>query len=373
MEDPDQTEIAPYLSRRQLLAGSGTAAAGAVAGCLGDDGSGDGSDGDGSGNGTDDGGSDGGSDVFSAEVTVTHWPLLLYNPPYQVAMENGYFEEEGIDIEGVAGSEGGGTTVRNVVTGGLPFGEVATPAAVNAYYAGSPLTIVAGTVNTPGTINWVTPKESDVEEMADLEGKTIGYTSAGSVTQNTSALSVARSDELDVEDVEFKAMGGVSEGLTALEEETIDVAANLDPVFSSQQLDSEPWQVVFWAKDYIPEFLQTVLVVGPDIIEENPDVIEGYIRARNRGVEFVQENPAETAEIFASYNEGYDQEVMEMALENVGVDEYYATGEFTVEGLELIEEGMRNIDLIDREVEWSEIIDQSYVPEDKRIDVSEAE
>ncbi|WP_122088760.1 ABC transporter substrate-binding protein [Halalkalicoccus subterraneus] len=345
------------LSRRRFLGGTGAAvASGSMSGCVDD------LVGGATGDGT-----------FSAEVTVTHWPLLMYNPPYQAALENGYFEEEGVEIEGIAGSEGGGTTVRNVVTGGLPFGEVATPGAVNGYYAGSDITIVAATVNTPGTINWVAPQGSEIESMADLEGGTIGYTSAGSVTENTGALSVARADELDVDDVEFQGMGGVSEGLTGLEEGAIDVAANMDPIFSSQQAGEEQWQVVFRAADYIPEFMQTVIIVGPETIENDPDAIEGYIRARNRGVEFVRDNPQEAAEIYASYNEGFDTEVMEMAIENADVDSYYATGEFSVEGLELIEEGMQNIGLIDHDVEWSEIIDQSYLEDEKHIDLSEAE
>lgn len=70
--------------------------------------------------------------VTKMEITVTHWPSLLYGVPYMVAMEKGYFEDEGIEITGIIGSEGGGTTVRNILTGGLPMGEVATPGAVQA-------------------------------------------------------------------------------------------------------------------------------------------------------------------------------------------------------------------------------------------------
>ncbi len=374
-------------TRRTYLASTAVASGVLVAGCSGSGGGSDGGSdsGDGESGGDSDAGSDGDSDgttsedgsdgtqQLSAEVTVTHWPLLMYNPPYQIAMEKGFFEEENIRVESVAGSSGGGTTVRNVVTGGLPFGEVATPAAVNAYYAGAPITIVSAGTNTPGTINWVAPKGSEISDITDLAGKKVGYTSAGSVTQNTSGLSVKRADGVSVDEVEFQAMGGLGEGFTGLEEGAIDVAANLDPIFSNQQADDEPWQVVFWAKDYIPQFLQTAIIVGPDIIEQNPDAIEGYIRARNRGVEYLLENRDEAADIYASHNDGYDAEVTRQALENVDPESYYTTGEFNVEGLQLIEEGMKNIDLIDRDVEWSEIVDQSFLPEDKRIDVSQAE
>lgn len=309
---------------------------------------------------------------FEAEITVTHWPLLMYNPPYQMALENGYFEEEGIEIGDIVGSSGGGTTVRNVVTGGLPFGEVATPAAVNAFNSGAPLSIIASGTNTAGTINWVAPTDSDITDVEDLEGETVGFTSAGSVTENTLGLSFEAIDSVDIDDVEFQAMGGLGEGHTAVEDGSIAAAANLEPVFSNQQQD-DAWNVVFNAAEYIDEFQQTVLIAGPDILDDDPDLVSGFIKARQRGVEFIRENPSEAAEIFASYNEGFEVGEMEAAIENVGPEEYYTTGEFSPDGLQTIERGMKNIELIDEDVEWTEIIDQSFLPDDKERDISELE
>lgn len=348
-------ETSQHASRRKFLLGVGAASSSALAGC------------------SVFGGGDSGGGEFSGEVTVTHWPLLMYAPPYQMASENEYFQEEGIDISGFVGSSGGGTTVRNVATGGLPFGEVATPAAVNAYYAGAPITIIGSATNTPGTINWVTPKDSDIESIQDLAGETVGFTSAGSVTQNTAALSINRAEGISVEDVELSAMGGVGEGLTAVESGDIAAAANLDPVFSSQQQGEERWDVVFWASDFIDQFQQTCIIAGPDVLENNPDAVEGYLRARARGVQFIRDNPEESAEIYASYNDGYDTATMRSAFENVEPATYYTENGFNVDGLQVIEEGMRNIDLIDRDVEWTEIIDQSYLPEDKQTDLSALE
>ena len=375
MSDSDTSGDAT--TRRRLLGATGAALTVGVAGCLG--GGGGSGNGGGTGNGTGNGGGNasngssggGGGGSFSTEATVTHWPILMYSPPYQAALEQGYFEEEGIEIQSFVGSSGGGTTVRNVVTGGLAFGEVATPAAVNAYYAGAPLTIIGGATNTPGTINWVAPKGSDVKSITDLKGKTAGFTSAGSVTQNTSALAVKRADGITPDDVTFKAMGGVSEGLTALGKGSIAAAANLDPVFSSQQQGEEKWQVVFWAKDYIEQFQQTCIIAGGSVLEENPEAVRGYLRARAKGVKFVRENPEKAAEIFASYNDGYDKATMAAAIENVGPDEYYTQNEFSVQGLKTIEEGMKNIGLIDRDVEWSKLIDQSFLPEEKHVDLSQ--
>lgn len=368
------------VSRRRFITGAGAGAVTLAAGCTGGNSAPGGSEGDGTETATESGstatagGSVGGSDPFTAKITVSHWPVLMYAPPYQVAMENGYFEEEGIEIEEIVGSSGGGTTVRNVVTGGLPFGEVSTPAAVQAYYAGAPLTIISGAINTPGTINWVAPTDADISSITDLEGETVGFTSAGSVTQNTSALAVKKADGIGVDDVSFKAMGGLSEGLTAVNEGSIAVAANLDPIFSKQQAgDEQRWQTVFWAKDYIETFQQISVITGPDILENNPDIVRGFLRARQRGVSFIRENPAEAAQIFASYNDGYGADVMRQALSNAEPERFYLDREFSTDGLVNVENGMKNIDLIDRDVEWSAVCDQSFLPEENRVDLTKAE
>lgn len=348
-------ERAP-LSRRSFVLSAGAVGLSTTAGCLGDD-EGEWEDEDG---------------MFRDEVTVTHWPDLMYNGPYHVAIENGYFEDEGIEID-IVGSEGGGTTVRNILEGGLPFGEVSTPAAVNAYQSGSPITVIAPATRTVGDVIWVTPVESNIETIEDLVGETAGFTSAGSVTETTLALVLETSDEVDPDDINAQAMGGVGEGLTAAESGDIAAAANLEPTFSSQQLENEPWRVVIESQDYIDQYQQTVIIADPDVLEARPEVAEGFIQARANGAEFVAENPEETAEIFSAGVEGFDEEVILQAIENTEPGEYYATGGFDIEGLQNVDIAMRSVELIDEdeEIPWDEIIDQSYLPEDEHISIDE--
>lgn len=341
----------PAVSRRKTVKTVGAlCSAGAVtpfAGCLGDD----------------------GGSRFTTDATVTNWPLLMYSPPYQVAVENGYFEEEGVEIEDVRTSKGGKTTVENVVEDGVAFGEAATPAVVNAHYSDEPVTVVASATNTPGTLKWVSSPDSGVEDVEDLRDENVGFTTQGSVTQSTLSLAFDEIDAVGKEEVEFRATGGLSEGLEAVSQGEVSAAANIEPVFSNQGGEDE-WNVVFEATDYVDAFQQTVVVARDDVIENNPEEVEGFVEARNRGVDFVRSNPYETAGIFASHNEGYDAEVMRDAIESLDTDTYYTTGEFDLAGLATVERGMRNVGLIDREVEWSEVIDQSFLDEGKRVDIS---
>ena len=53
----------------------------------------------------------------SAEaLTVTQWGALYYGAPYAVAMAKGYFAENHVEVDKIVGGDGGGTTVRHLMT-----------------------------------------------------------------------------------------------------------------------------------------------------------------------------------------------------------------------------------------------------------------
>ena len=66
--------------------------------------------------------------VRAEEIVVSNYGSGSPPFPWSIALEKHYFQEEGVDITGIISSEGGGTTVRNMVAGGVIFGEM-NPAA----------------------------------------------------------------------------------------------------------------------------------------------------------------------------------------------------------------------------------------------------
>src|SRR5690242_7313241 len=86
------------------------------------------------------------------EISVTHWGALMYGTPYAVAMEKGLFKQAGVDVTGILTSQGGGTTMRNVLSGGLPYGEVALSAVIAAINEGIDVKIVNSGVRSVADI-----------------------------------------------------------------------------------------------------------------------------------------------------------------------------------------------------------------------------
>ncbi|MGH3315076.1 MAG: ABC transporter substrate-binding protein [Nocardioidaceae bacterium] len=298
------------------------------------------------------------SGVYEIPITVSHHPTLLYSVPYIVGMKQGFFADEKIKITEIIGSEGGGTTVRNVVTGDLPIGEVATPAAAQALTQGSDLVAVGGGAQSVAEINYVAPKGSGPSSIEELTGKSVAFTSPGSVTQGVLALSLENSG-VDPKQVDDKPLGGVSEGLTALDSGEVDVAANIEPVFSS---DPAPYDVVFWADEHVPSFQQTVLIAGGDFVAEQPDVVKGFLSARAKAIDWIKQNPDEAGAMWAKEAD-LEPQVAIAALKTVLKDDWYGVG-FDTEGLQAVDRQMRLIDLVPagQDIPWEDLIDPSMLP-----------
>ena len=167
-------------------------------------------------------------------ITVTHWGGQFYGVPYAVAMEKGFFKAEGADIGGVLSSAGGGTTVRNLLTGHLAYGEIDLAGTVAAIQQGANLKIISDNVLTVAEFVWAVKPDSPIKAIQDLKGKKIGYTNPRSTSQALNAL-LLQTIGLTQTDVTPTKVGGFGEQVVALDIGAIDVATLADPVWSKNK------------------------------------------------------------------------------------------------------------------------------------------
>lgn len=299
-------------------------------------------------------------------IAVTHYPIVLHTVPYQVGQEQGFFEEEGIEITEIVSSSGGGTTVRNVLAGELAFGDVAGPAAIQSFVSGAPVTLVSSTVPSVADSYYVTRKDSPIQGPEDLRGKTLAFSNPGSNTQIGLLLSL-REIGIDPSAVELTAAGGLSEGLTLLKEGGVDAAPLLEPVYSAQK---EDYKTIYNFADYVPQAQATALIASPQMVEQNPEIAEGFINAYQKSADWIYENPEEAGSIWAK-NADVEEEVAISAVKRGTEVEFWDTT-FYPEALNNTVEGMRMGGVLEQgeEINWDELLDQSFLPEDKRADTS---
>jgi NitT/TauT family transport system substrate-binding protein len=94
-----------------------------------------------------------------------------------VARENGYFEDEGLDVETQA-SEGSAFVTQQIVAGGVEYGTNTPAETLVALSKGLDVKILATMYYAPVfSINVL--EDSPLQSVSDLDGKTLGITDAG--------------------------------------------------------------------------------------------------------------------------------------------------------------------------------------------------
>src|ERR1700730_4500389 len=57
------------------------------------------------------------------DIAVSNYGISANGMPFAVALAKRYFHEEGANVTGIISSQGGGTSLRNMMAGGIAYGE----------------------------------------------------------------------------------------------------------------------------------------------------------------------------------------------------------------------------------------------------------
>ncbi len=306
-----------------------------------------------------------GSVAASAEeIEISNYGVAMNGMPIAVVMEKGYFKECGLDITGIIASPGGGTTIRNVLAGDLLYGEPSLAATVTAIQAGADIKIVSGNAHTVSDIAWATMPGSPIKSIKDIKGKRLGFTNPGSTTQALTLLLLEKAG-LTTSDVTMTKTGGFGPGLTALEAGGVDIMAITEPLTSKYKAK---YKYVIHAKDIFPQMNNVLGITTGKAAANRPNDVKCVIAARRKGVEFMYEHPKEAAKIIAKAYKMED-DIIESAVLNLingSVDgvPYWGPGRFHYEGMDNMLRAQRMVGAVKGDVDWSKMVDESFLPED---------
>jgi NitT/TauT family transport system substrate-binding protein len=300
------------------------------------------------------------------QIAVGNFGVSANGMPYAVALEKGYFKAEGIDVTGIITSAGGGTSLRNMLAGGVPYGEVNPAVVISAIQQGADLKIISDNVWTVAEFVWAVKPDSPIKTIKDFKGAKIGYTNPRSTSQGLAMLLVTQAG-LQPTDAELVRTGGFGEGVAALDTGLITVAPMAEPVWSKFK---DKYRAVATASEHLPPLDNVVGVTTLNMAAEKGSFIRAVIRARRTAVEFMHKNPDEAADLVTKhYN--IEQAVARSAVRNLtssrtnGIP-YWGTGQIRMEGMKRMIEVQRMVGTIKGEVDYDAIIDTQFLPEDIR-------
>jgi len=298
------------------------------------------------------------------QIVVSNYGIAANGMPYAVAMAKGFFKEEGADISGILSSAGGGTTVRNLMTGHLPYGEIDLAGTVAAIQQGADLKIISDNVLTVAEFVWAVKPDSPIKSIQDLKGRKIGYTNPRSTSQALDIL-LLEAAGLKPDDAELVKTGGFGEAVIALNLGLIDASAIADPVWSKNKAQ---FRTVVAANDVLAPLCNVIGVITPEAAASKGDFVRAIIRGRRKAVEFMGAHPDEAADIVAqAYN--LDSDVAKSTIHNLvapsksGVP-YWGPGYFDLSGMDRMIRAQKLVGALSGDVDWSKIVDTSFLPDD---------
>ncbi len=253
------------------------------------------------------------SEARAVTIAMGYIPNVQFTPFY-VAVENGYFAQEGIEVSFDYGWE---TDILKLVgTGELSFAVASGDQVILARSQGLPITYVSSFYRRfPVCV--VSLEESGIQSVHDLVGKTIGTP----VTYGASYIGwLALIRELGMDESEFEVQAIGYTQVASLTEGRVDAAicyAMNEPV----QLREEGEEVnVIYVADHL-NLVSNGIITNDDTVTKDPRLVQGVVRGFLRGLRYTLDNPDDAFEICTKHvpeiggdNASVQRAVLEAAL-----------------------------------------------------------
>ena len=214
-----------------------------------------------------------------------------------VGQRAGIFKKHGLALE-ILYTNGGGETMQAVISGSADVGIAAgTGGVFGAFAKGAPIRILlAGTTGTRD-LYWYVPAASPIKTFAELNGKTVAYSTTGAST-HTTLLALIKHFGVTAKPV---STGAAAITLTQAMSGQIDVGWASPPI-GLQQLEEGKIRLIAHGSDAPQTREQTVRVhiVNANVLAKRNDVMKRFVAAYRESYNWLYADPA-SVETYAEY------------------------------------------------------------------------
>ncbi len=236
-------------------------------------------------------------------MKVSYLPIMDLQQLY-VAWDKGFFEQEGLKVEGQA-AQGGAVSQTLVESGSVDLGFTAVVPLSLAHVKGFDFVFVAPAAYFDSTNlkadGMVVKKDSPFKSFKDLAGKKIAVNGLNNV-DHLAVLAYAGVYGVDPKTLQFVEVPFPSMA-AALREGAVDAAHLGEPFITASE--TEGTTRLLHAGFYPPEVVPRAMVGGwfakRSSLSKNKEKLTRFLKAINKATDFINKNPGEMPAIVAKY------------------------------------------------------------------------
>ena len=226
-------------------------------------------------------------DLKEVNVVLDWYPNALHTFIY-TAIEKGYYEEEGLKVN-IQFPSNANDALSLVAAGkaeiGLYYQHDIIQAVANQ---GIKVKSIGAVVQSPLNII-LSLKDKNITRPKDLEGKTVGY--AGTALSEALVKTMMEADGADFSSVNMMDVG--FELMSSMTTGNVDATIGCLVNHEVPQLEEEGFDVnYFMVNEYgIPNYYEAVFLANDELIESDPEMLQGFLRASKKGFEDFKADP----------------------------------------------------------------------------------
>lgn len=226
------------------------------------------------------------------KVTLNEVAHSIFYAPMYVAIEEGYFEAEGIDLDLVCGF-GADKVMTAVISGEAEIGFMGSEASIYTYSEGATDYVVNFAQLTQRAGNFLVARK-DMPDFTwdDLKGHLVLGGRKGGMPEMVFEY-ILKENGIDPEtDLEINQNIDFGSTAAAFAEGQGDFTVEFEPGATSLESEGKGYVVASLGEDsgYVP---YTAFSAKESYIDENPKIIQGFTNALQKGMDYVQSHTPE--------------------------------------------------------------------------------
>lgn len=288
---------------------------------------------------------------------------IFYAPMY-VAIEKGYFEEEGINLS-LKNGFGADKVMTAVLSGESDIGFMGSESTIYTYQEGANDLIVNFAQLTQRAGNFLVAREKMSDFTWDaLKGKTVLGGRVGGMPEMVFEYILKQNGINPKEDLTINQSIDFGSTAAAFAEGLGDYTIEFEPSATSLEKEGKGYVVASLGVDsgYVP---YTSFSAKESYIKANPDIIQGFTNALQKGMNYVQKHsPSEIATVIQPQFKETDLETITTI-----VDRYYNQDTwksdliFEKENFELLQDILDNSDVLKERVPYKKLVTTKFARE----------